>query len=78
LAELTYTLAELAELGCEGWHVADDGCFWLFHGCWALRFDEARGMRTLVMDRSSMPAGPWRLTDWGTRERVRRAEQLRP
>lgn len=67
----TYTLAELVELGCEGWHLAEDGAFWLFHGCWALRVDTVSCTRTLVMDAALVPDRPWRLTDWGRKELLR-------
>jgi hypothetical protein len=71
--ERTYTLSEVVDLGFEACHVTEDGVWWLFHGCWALRRDPRQDTRTLVMDAVAMPVGPWRLTEWGEAE-LRRSQ----
>ena len=64
----TYTLSEVMDWGFEAYHVADDGVWWLFHGCWALRRNPHADTRTLVTDTVFVPDGPWRPTAWGEAE----------
>ena len=68
MRQRTYALSEIIELGYEAHQVAEDGAYWLFHGCWALRVDAVRETRTLVTDVALMPESPWRLTAWGAAE----------
>ena len=75
--ERTYTLPEVIGLGVEAYHVAEDGLWWLFHGCWGLRTDPVSGARTLVTDVALVPAGPWHLTAWGEAE-LRRSQADEP
>lgn len=71
MTDRVFVISEVLDMGCEAWHRAEDGAVWLFHGCWALRADRERGTRTLVMDLTLVPEGPWRLTDWGRLEFAR-------
>jgi hypothetical protein len=67
--ERTYSLAEVVEGGFEAYcHPAENGVWWLLHGCWALRSDPTCGARTLVTDLTLAPEGPWLPTAWGEAE----------
>lgn len=63
----SFTISEVAALGFEAYHTAEDGACWLFHGFAALRVAPT-GERILVFDLEQLPRGPWYPTRWGEQE----------